>query len=169
MSVGEAVSIGLANTQGLKLSIRVVGEGAIRVQRDQTATGGGKAACSDRQGVPVHITVRAAAVVGQHVAVHRAVLVGDHSIVRRHRRIIHPIDRDGRGGRIGTAVTVADGIAEAVTGAVAHRQNLKLPVGVVVKGTVGIQRQQRAAGQGDLGADIQRVTVDIGDNQRITF
>src|SRR5207248_914330 len=103
-----AVADGVGEVVGaVEVGGRGVGERAVGVDGDGAVSGRGQG--GDGECVAVHVGV-----VGQHVHGGGGVLVRRGAVVAGDRRVVDRVDRDPDGGRGEAAVTVADGVGEAV-------------------------------------------------------
>src|SRR5204862_276654 len=125
--VAEGVGGALAGRQVLELAVRVVGD-AVVVGVDRHGAGG--AGGVDRRNLQVVGRVRIGVVGGQVDGDGGAVLADGGGIGDRGRAVVLALHGDGDGGARAAAVSVGDGVAEGVGGALAGRQVLELAVRV---------------------------------------
>ncbi len=170
--VGELVGAGEAR-------VRVVGDGAVRI--DRRAAVRGAAVQGHAQGIAVHV-----AVIAEYVNHNGLVLAGLHRVVRRGGRVVHRGHGQRDSAGIGTAIAVSHLVLEAVRpaeirirciaeGAVAGQH--KLPVGdtayqchaqcIAVR--VGIVGQDTGGGHTEHRVLVYRIVIVPRDRGRVRF
>ena len=107
----------------------------------------------------IWVAIYAAAIIIKDIRCKRAILISCKDVIICHWRHVHAGNCDGDRRRIKTAIAIADRIAKAIRGRIAGAKHIKLTIGIVIIRAIGIDRQQSAAGQCDLRADIARLPV----------